>query len=278
MPLTLIAGDLSVFDVDIEDDGTYADYLGLIQNVTFNGDLDTVDSAPIRRSYSRNQPQKKGGTISAPVMSVLSGSVKVSSLNLDGLDLFGQSYEAFVQSGELNITWNLREATAARDFWKHPQSGGTKELEFSGQILVPSTAALGSQVIPTKFFSATPSDHEGTVSVDINGVAIEGSMTLNRLNWAFNRGDLQVWDIAFSANSPDTGDYPTSPTGTTTILERALNTHTRHRLRLTNHASEGQQIAGLAVLSRATVQIPNSGLITVGYEWQTQGAWTSTPN
>lgn len=278
MPAVQISGDLSVFDIDIEDDGTYADYLGLIQNVTFRGELDTVEAAPIARPYSRQQPIKKGGVITAPLMSVVSGSAKVSSLDFTALTIFGQDYEPYLQNGELTIGWGLSDATAVGDFWKWPHYNGTKTLSFTGTILVPSTAALGSQFTPTRFFSATPSDHEGSVSMTLNGVTITAAMTLKSLEHAFNRGDLQAFNVSFEANSPDTGTYPAAPTGTTTILERALNSVNVHRLRLTTHASEGQQYAGNGILSQARIVIPNADLIKVEYEWQTQGAWTSTPN
>lgn len=278
MPLAQIAGDLSVFEIDLEDDGTYADYLGTIQEVTLSGDLSTVNAAPINRTYDRMQAARKGLTITAPLMSVKTGSVKVSTLDLSAFSFGGTDYVAYLVDGEFTCEQNLVQATAAKDFFSYPISGGTKSLTFEGNILVPATAALGSQALPTAFFSATPTDHDATVTFTINGVTTTAAMTFSRFEKQFTRGEAQVFRVRAETNSPDSGTYPAAPTGTTTIWERLLNTQTRHRLRLTDHASEGQQYAGNAILRRGTIRITNSGLIYVGYEWESQGAWTSTPN
>lgn len=273
-----VTGNLTVFDIDLEDDGTYVDNLGFIQGVNLVGDLDTVDASPINRAYDRQQAAEKSVTISADLMSVKSGSVKVSTLDLSAFSFAGLDYLAYAESFEFGVNWDLKPAKGAASLWKYPQASGKKTLSFDGTIFVPTTAALGSQALATKFFSATPTDHDVTLDFTINGVQTTVAMTLKHFEKAFQMGDLQAYKVRCEANSPDSGTYPAAPTGTTTAFERALNTITRHRLRLTDHASEGQQYAGLAVLRSAVVKVGNSGLVMIGYEWESQGAWTSTPN
>lgn len=273
-----VTGNMSVFDIDLEDDGTYVDNLGFIQGVNLVGDLDTVDASPINRAYDRQQAARKGATISADLMSVKSGSVKVSTLDLSAFSFAGIDYLAYAESFEFGVNWDLKESTPAKDFWKWPQASGKKTLSFDGTIFVPTTAALGSQTLGTAFFSATPTDHDVALSFTINGVATTAAMTLKHYEKIFQMGDLQAMKVRCEANSPDSGTYPAAPTGTTTAFERALNTITRHRLKLTDHATEGQLYAGNAILRSAVVKVGNSGLVNIGYEWETQGAWTSTPN
>lgn len=275
MPQTLTNLDLSVFNVDIEDDGTFVDYLGLIQNVTLSGDVDTVDTAPITRAYDRQQGVKKSWSVSAPVMSVKTGSTKVTNLDLSAISLFGTSYASNLKEGSFTIAWNLADATGAADLWRYNQPTGTKTLTFEGRILVPAT---GGQDIQTKMFANNVTDIEGTVTFTINGVTVTAAMVLKRFNQVFSRGDLQEFDVTFEASSPDSGTYPAAPTGTTTLLERALNTVGRHRLQLTSHASEGIAYAGNAVLRQARIVIPQAGLLNVEYEWAGQGALTATAN
>lgn len=278
MPMVLIGGDMSVFNVDIEDDGTYADYLGLIRDVTVSVNVDTFEADPIARVFSQNQVAKKLVTVNAPLMSVKSGSVKVSHLDLSAFSVLGQSFASYIESGTFTVNIATGDSSGRADLFQYTQPTGKKTIEFDGVIKVPATAGAGSQALPTAFFSSTPTDLQGTLTFTINSVTTTVAMTFSNLEQQLSGGEFQRLRIRAVSNAPDSGTYPAAPTGTTTIFERALNTIARHRLQITNHASEGGQMAGNAVVTRCQLQIPESGLVLATYEWGSQGDWTYTTN
>lgn len=278
MPLLQIPGSVSVFNVDLEDDGTYADYLGLIQEVTLGVDVETVDAEPINREYTQGQPVGKSCTLSAPLMSVKSGSVKVSQLDVSAFTLLGNTFSTVLQSGSLNLDIRTKDAKARADLFSYHQPVGKKTLNFDMTMGILGASATAYQALMTSMFSTTPGDVTGDFSLTINSIAMTFDATITKLELVNRSGDFQVIRVSGTSYGPDSGAYPDAPTGTTTILERALNTITRHRLQFTPHGSEAGAIAGNGVLSGFGLNVPESGLVYVNYEWKSQGAWTWTGN
>lgn len=278
MPTVLISGDLSVFGVDLAGGTSYADYLGFIRNVDAKVDIDTVEADPIIRPFSQAQPVKKMASISAPLMSVKSGSVKVSQLDLSAFSILGQSFDSYFESGSITVDIDLKDSSARADVWKFHQPTGKKKITFDATIKVPATALLGSQALHTAAFSSTIGDVSGNFTWTINSVAVTFAATLKSLEIPYAGGDFQVLKITGESNAPDSGTFPAAPTGTTTIFEKALNTFTATGLSLTNHASEGQNVAGTFQMSKATVNVPETGLVMATYEWMNKGAVTSSTN
>lgn len=278
MPLVQIPGSVSVLNVDLEDDGTYVDYLGFIQEVTLSLDVETVDAAPLTRTYSQGQPVGKSCRLSAPLMSVKSGSVKVSQLDVTAFSLLGQTFDTVLESGSINLDIALKDARARSDLFAYHQPVGKKSITWDMRMKILGSGATAYQALMNAALSTTASDVTGDFSVTINSVAVTFDATLTKLELLEKSGDFQIIQVSGVSYGPDSGTYVDAPTGTTTILERALNTITRHRLQFTPHGSEAGAIAGNGVLSGLSIQIPESGLVNTSYEWMSQGAWTWTGN
>lgn len=278
MPTVLISGDVSVFGVDLAGGTSYTDYLGFIRNVDAKLDVDTVEADPINRAYSQAQPVKKMASISAPLMSVKSGSIKVSSLDLSAFSILGQTFDSYFESGSMTVDIDLKDSSARSDIWKYHQPTGKKKITFDATIKVPATAAAGSQAIQALAYSTTITDVSGTFTWTINSVATTFAATIKSLEIPFAGGDFQVLKISGESNAPDSGTFPAAPTGTTTIFEKALNTFTATGISLTNHATEGVNLAGLFHIAKANVSVQESGLVLATYEFMNKGAVTPTSN
>ncbi len=261
--------DMSVFSIG----GT--SYLGTFRNTTFAVTNDTVEASPAVRDGMRAQVAKKGATLSTELMSVVSGSLKVQHtdvtvLTIDGTDYLG-SFTGTL-SGEITSV----EGALAGVLWKSPQNT-KKNYRLSGTIVV-TTATGGAQGLLTDAFG-TVANANMTVSVTINGVAITIPMTLVSCSLAFADGDIQKYAVELQGASPDTGDYPTAPTGSTSLLEKAFNAYkTALAVSLTTHATEGVNLAGNVKFSSFSIGIEDGALTNVQYEFVSDGAITATAN
>lgn len=278
MPEVLLGTATSVFDIDLEDDGTFADNLAVVESYSYEVRNSTTRADPINRAYHQNQITKKGVRVSATLRSTKSGSIKVCNLDVSAISILGQAYDSYLESGSLTVNQETAEVSALADLFEYNQATGKKSIEFDGVIRIPATAGAGSQALQTALASATVTDSQGTITFTINGVTVTCAMTVESITQEESGGATQSIRLRAVCNAPDSGTFPAAPTGTTTLLERMLNTTTRHRLRFTTHASEGGQWAGNAILTRYTLTIPNQGLVVAECEWLNQGTWTFTAN
>lgn len=266
-----LTGDMSLFSLG------GSSYLGLFRNVKLAGTFDTVESRPAVNLASRAQVVKKGGVLSTELMSVVSGSAKVSHLDLSVFTLDGSSWLGAI-SGKFSGSFEHKEADGPGTIWKYPLVV-SKDYEFSGTIKVPATGGIQAMMVDA--WSATAADNEWVVTFTVNGVAITLPMVLTSAEVVFEEAGIQTVAITMKGQGPDNTAtaYPTAPTGTTSILEKAFNApKTAIAWALTSHATEGLAYSGNAVIQSFEIGIEDGALINIAYAYATQGAVTATAN
>lgn len=264
------AGDVSLYTIDS------VDYLGTCRNVTLDFGNDSVEASPMTRDGTRAQIAKKGMTLRTELMSVVSGSLKVQHTDLSAISIDGVSYlQGF--TGSFSGSYTSVEGSLAGTIWKDPQNV-KKTYRLSGTILVPS-ATGGAQALLVDAASATPTDANMTVTFTINGIAITLPMTLVRASLELTDGDVQKIAIELESASPDSGTFPTAPTGTTSLLEKAFNSFkTAIAFAFTSHATEGVAFTGNCKFTSFQIGIEDGALSNVQYEFASSGAVTATAN
>ncbi|MFZ4483740.1 MAG: hypothetical protein ACOYOL_07155 [Chthoniobacterales bacterium] len=250
--------------------------LGAFANATLTMPNDLVNAKPASRNGMRNSVAKKSWSLSTELMSVVSGSRKVqhtdiSVFTLDGVDYLG------IFNGTLTGTITQVEGSLSGSKWKDPQNTDI-DFGFSGKVLVP-TATGGAQALLSDAASSTLTDAEMVVSFTLNGIAVTLPMTLASVSLGLQSGGLQEISIELSGNSPDSGAYPTAPTGTSSLLEKAFNSYkTAITFAMTTHATEGGAFSGSAKLKSYSIGMNDGQLVNVQYNYEGSGALTFTPN
>jgi hypothetical protein len=247
------------------------------RTATLEVTADTVEASPATRLMSKKQPVKKGATLTCELMSVVASSEKVTHLNLSAITVDSVDYLGSI-NGTFSGTNTIVEAGAAGDIWKYPQVTKTM-LSFTGEILITASTG-GAQALLTDAWANNVSGLAMILSFTINGVAVTLPMVLTSCSQPFTDGDVQKANITLEGASPDSGSYPTAPTGTTSLLEKALNVATTAvAITFTTHATEGMALTSTnAVFQSFSIPIQDGQLINASYTFAIQGQPTNVAN
>jgi hypothetical protein len=252
-----------------------------LANITYSGDIDLQEASPIGRPHASSHPVKQGLTISTGLYTTISAPTRVTNLNVTGFTVDAVALITMLRGGTFSANYTLQEGSAVNDLFKWPVVTKT-DFTLDGKLIIP-TAALGtdnvSHVISPAWASTTIGDKNMIFSMIINGVTIALPMVIQSFTHAFTQADLVAYDITMKGQDPYTGTYPTTPTGTTTLLEKGLNDPgTAIAFALTSHASEGVAYSGNAVYSGMSFSFDDGTVITNDFTFVSQGAVTAPTN
>jgi len=255
--------DLSAFTIG----GT--SQLATIRDVAYSVTPEHVEGKPIVRMGGSAQPVKRSATVSTPLMTVVSDPTKVTNLNISAFSIGGVDTLANLIGGSFSGSFSLAEGKGVADEWAYPHVVG-KDYAATIRIGVPATIAMG---IPTAVHAATTASLPMVFTITISSVAVTLPMLIANYRHLFTENDIQVLEVELVGRSPDTGTYPTAPTGTTTLLEKALNAPgTALAFVLTSKAAGGVSYTGNFVYSSFSFDFNQSSIIATQYEFASVGA------
>ncbi len=271
MGVQQLSGDLAVFTVDSNDLLTYW------KDATLTIDNQDDDGSPVVRVGGMAQIVKSGFSLSASLMTA-GGSApeKRSNLDITAWSIAGSELKGSLRSGTLTIRHTTDEGSGAGERWKFPLVT-KKFIEISGEIQASDTEAL-AQLLPSKAASATLSDAYVTVTITFAGITVTLPMAVTQLEHKFSDGKIQTFGITLKGRSPDSGTYPTAPTGSSSLLEKAFNAIAAYAFTFTSHTSKGTAYTGNVVLDTLTIQFNDAQLLMANYTWMGQGTLTPTTN
>jgi hypothetical protein len=120
-----------------------------------------------------------------------------------------------------------------------------------------------------------PGDADGAFSFTLNGVTVTFPVVITSAAHGASNGQTQMVAVNFVGQDPLTGDMPSAPTGTTTILEKILNVpQTALAIAWTTKASGGVAYTGNALIQSYSVNISNGAVATENMTWAGVGAIT----
>jgi hypothetical protein len=267
-----ITGDMSVFSIG----GTSV--LAVCRNVTYDLEFDKVDGSPVLVQGRQTQLMKRGGTIDTTLMSTISDGLRVNALDCSVFTIGGTDYLALLKSLRFNGALETEDSEGATGAWKWFQYKGKKDYTAEADLFLPITAAGALGVLA---HGASRTALDLAISMTINSIPITVPMTAHKFTHMFDDGQFQMYKVALSGKAPDSlvTAYPTAPTGTTSLLEKAFNAPgTALAFALTSHATEGLVYSGNMVYSKFNFEIADGQLISNTYGFQTQGAITAAQN
>jgi hypothetical protein len=287
----LMSVDVNVFSL------AGSSLLDSLQSYTLELPNEMAEGKPIRQLYGQGQVVKKSWKVSPSLMSSVGGTAdthtKVNSAYLSAFTLTNpnvnsgsaRDYLATVRSLSLKMDATTREAKGSGDVWAWPEITA-KKLTWELEIMLPGTIGSTDALMTDLAEQAgTTSDHlDGhlwTPSFTLNGVTITAAGVLANFQHVIEEEGLQVYRVTLDGRAPDDPStaYPAAPTGTTSLLEKALNQRTAIAVSIRNRQTGNNNSiawAGNALIVGATVNIPQSGLVRVDYTLEGQGALTPT--
>lgn len=273
-------GDLAVFTLD------GSSQLALIKGVTYNLNLSKGDTTTIARAGHRRQTVKKSSTIKTGVMSALSGDATLVATNLavSAFALGGVSYLAYLRGCTINgTTPEKREVGGLANAFKWPQAFG-KDYSIDVTLVIPAAADsqtsnfavnMGANLHDTDLTDQDLTRLAFTITID--NVTIAMTCEVDDYTHEINGQQEQVITLKLSGNDPGTGAYPTTPTGTTSILEKAFNAYnTAVAVVLTSGAAaSGETYSGNFMIPSFSIGIQDESVIMIDLDFESKGTITA---
>jgi hypothetical protein len=233
---------------------------------------DDVRNDSVTQGMESRQLQKRQVAVDSGLMTTLTNPDRVSDLNVTALTLGGNNLLTYgVQDLSLNIGYTRAEVPQLGSRWRVPQN---VKITISGEVTWAIPDA-GTFDFLADMFSATHSDVVKVLSVTINGVSVTLPTLLTGLRWSGERDGLQLVTASLSPRAPAGGAYPTAPTGTTSLLEKALNDfRTPLTCSFVTKAVGGRNIAGDFIFDTVSLEVRDAELVMTRYRMISTGAVT----
>lgn len=279
MPNVQSFADLDVFTADA------SSLLANIKGVTYTFEPENADSSAIKRIGKRRQTVKKGVTVATGTMSTLTGdaSLVASNLAVSAMTLGGTSILNYLRGGSISGSFDVREVSGVADPYRWPQIFG-KDYEVELNLLLP---AAGDSQVSNMARVLSPLIHDPdltdqdltrvTWSMTIDNVTITIPMIVQSYELTIRETQEQELRVRLSGCDPGSGAYPTSPTGTSTLLEAAFNAfNTPIALVLTTAAAgAGVSYSFNAIITRFGFSFNDAEITMIDYTFSSRGNVTA---
>lgn len=271
-----IPGDISVWTVG----GTAL--LDYIHNVSYTATVDTVEGRSIAYLGRSARAVKKGAQIRTGVMSSSGNTCqnRVTNLNVSAITIDAVSYATMLRGGRFSGEFTVAEASAVGDLWHYPYITA-KDYTVECELMIPlSATANAERLISLDVHSTDPEDLCMVFSITINSIAYTLPMMVTSWELTFNDNDIVIAKVTLKGKGPDSDTgYPTAPTGTTSLLEKAFNDPlTALAFTFTPNPSTtyGIQYTGNVIFGGFSFSFNDAQIIDIDYTFLSQGTVTQT--
>lgn len=272
------SGDLSVFTIDA------TSMLALIKNVSYQAQIDKGEVGSIKRPGIRRQSVKKGITITTAMMSAMSGDagLMASNLAISAFSVGGVSYAGYLRGGSFRGSFTTREVSAVGDAYKWPQHFGK---DYTAEVTLVIT--LTGDPNPMRNLSAGVHDADVldqdlinvVFTITIDALTVTVPMQISSMKIDFNERQEMVCTLSLEGNDPGgSSDFPTAPTGTTTLLEKAFNLYNTALAFVLTTASgaNGVAYAGNMIITDFGFNFNDAEITMIDYTFMSRGNFTAT--
>jgi hypothetical protein len=243
-------------------------------NFTFALTNEKADAGLIARLGKNSQGVKTGGKLSVDLASIVSGSQRVAQINVSAFTIGGTSYLSLLKSFSLTGSFDHVMQSGIGEKYSKPQVVA-KDYQIGIELdLSTGTAKTLLDFLGGTDFSGNPK----AISITVNSVVITIPMNLNEGTLGSQRYALQSLNLSLDGADPGTGNYPTAPTGTSTILEKALNAVTTEMAFTFQNAlaadTNGVKATGNCVFDSFSFRVQDNALVEETYSFVTYGTVT----
>jgi hypothetical protein len=267
MALVHQIADLSVFSAG----GT--SLLGDIESVEYTVDETQVDGSKTSRLGKNMNGVKLEGKIRTSLLSTISGTQRVSHLNLTAATLNSVNYLGLIRNFKFSATYEHQRRAGVGSWFMRNQ---VTAKHFTASFDLDCEDSIAS-VLMIAAHSSTYGNREMVLSFTLNSVVITLPTRLKTVAFKTERDGLQVLSITVEGSDPGTGNYPTAPTTSATLLTKALNDPTTEiAFDLTSKAASGFDVTGTMTWDTMDFEVADDGLVKTNYSWMSYGTVTAS--
>lgn len=243
-------------------------------NFTFALTNEKQDAGLTSRIGKHSQPTKTNGKLMVDLSSIAAGSTRVSHTNLTAFTIGGTSYLDVLKDLTLSMTYDkVMQAGVGEKYGKPQVVAKDYTIAVNLDVDTGDAKAFFDMIAGADF-----SNVDQTVSFTLNSVVVTIPMNLNEGTLTAQRYQLQSLALAFDGADPGAGNFPSAPTATTTILEKALNAPTTEMAFSFQNAlaanTGGIAASGTCVFDSVSIKIADGQLVEEQYGFVTYGAVT----
>jgi hypothetical protein len=254
--------DVSVLTVNA------VDYTPLVSTVSLTKNVATAEGQAISRKYNNPQAVKNSWSLAFTARNTKTAPFRVTNLDLTGHSIGGSAFVADTESLTINVNAVHAMGDACQDGHAYPVYTGST-IDGSAVLKVPTTS------VPLMAALDAPGDADLAFTFTLNGVQVTFPVIITSVAHNASVGQVQMVNVSFVGQDPLTGNHPSAPTGTTTILEKVLNApQTAIPIAFTSKASGGVAYTGNALIQSYSVNISNSAVVEESMTWAGVGAPT----
>jgi hypothetical protein len=260
-------GDISVFSIGGSSQLAYFD------NVTLTTTNMTANTASVGAAGQRSSIMKSSATIDVNLRSV-SGTTSDAATHLDltSLAIGALTFTCF-SSCALNISYATAPVPCVGSRYKLEDN---TNLILTADITVQAVSGTASTLMIPFNSAAALSTSNVTFTLIYNAVTYAIPMLIQEVSLVAERDGIQEINIKLEGRAPDTGAYPTTPTSTTGLLNKALNDYnTALAVSFQSITStNGVNVSGNFKFQSASFEIADEQIVPVAYQFKSEGAVT----
>jgi hypothetical protein len=198
-----------------------ASFLASFDDVQWSCDPEFEDWQNGTRLRKGVQPMKNMAKLVVPSRPIKTGQTRISHMDLSVATLVSQNIKPELESLTLKIANPVNPIPNIGEFMRRYQVDPGGSITADLALRVADSASVSLALLDL-LESTAVADLAGTLSFTLNGVAITVPGFLRRGGHSAPAGQQQKVTLGFEGSDND-GTYPAAPTGTSTVLERALN-------------------------------------------------------
>lgn len=162
-------------------------------------------------------------------------------------------------------------AEAVADEWEFPIAV-KKTLDLRATIMAPAASASVLPIIA----GGVKANLRQTLIVTINGATYEWPGIMSSFQHGWSDGQIQTYEVEWKCASPDAGDMPTTPAGTTTLIEKAFNTLAvlAYQFDADAAGASAPRYSGNLIFESMRVGFSGGQVLETEFETRSQGAIT----
>jgi hypothetical protein len=216
---------------------------------------------------------KSSATIDVNLRSV-SGTTSDAATHLDltSLAIGALTFTCF-SSCALNISYATAPVPCVGSRYKLEDN---TNLILAADVTVQAVSGTASTLMIPFNNAAALSTSNVTFTLIYNGVTYAIPMLIQEVSLVAERDGIQDINIKLEGRAPDTGAYPTTPTSTTGLLNKALNDYnTAVAVSFQSITStNGVNVSGNFKFQSASFEIADEQIVPVSYQFRSEGAVT----
>lgn len=260
-------GDISIFSIGGSSQLAYFD------NVTLTTSNSVANTASVGAKGQRSSIVKTSATIDVNLRGV-SATTSDAATHLDttSLSIGALTFTCF-SSCALNISYATAVVPCVGSRYK--QEDNTK-LILAADVKVQAVSGTAEALMVPFNNAAALSASNATFTLIFNGVTYAIPMLIQEVSLVAERDGIQEISIKLEGRSPDSGAFPTTPTSTTGLLNKALNDYnTALAVSFQSIASTvGINVSGNFKFQSASFEIADEQVVPVAYSFRNHGAVT----